>query len=84
MIKLWTCILQVKPRRPVEEAHFELSLERMREDKSEDQEVGLHVVSIIELEQRLCLEEEEKERMAGEDGIISHSEAKGHESPEEF
>ena len=65
---------------------FELSLQRMgEENKHEHREARLHAVSVIGLEQRLCLEEEEKERIAREGGIVSLSEAKGHESPaEEF
>lgn len=62
---------------------FELSLERMGEDKKhEDKETRRHAVSVTGLEQRLCLEEE-KERTAREDDSTSLSEAKGHERPAE-
>ena len=64
-------------------ADFELSLEKMVEDnKLQDTEARQHAIFVIGLEQRLCLEEEEKERIARGDDIISLSEAKGHESPE--
>lgn len=65
---------------------FELRLQRMGEDsKHEDKDARLHAVSVIGLEQRFCLEEEEKERLAREEDIVSLSEAKGRESPaEEF
>lgn len=63
---------------------FELSLEKMVEDNTlQDTETRQHAMFVIGLEQKLCLEEEEKERIAREDDIISLSEAKGHESPAE-
>ena len=63
---------------------FELSLEKMVEDNMlQDTEARQYAMFVIGLEQRLCLEEEEEERIAREDDIISLSEAKGNESPTE-